>query len=400
MNTSPPRALEGLKVLDLSRVLAGPYCSMLLGDMGADVLKVERPGAGDDTRHWGPPWQGEFSAYFLSVNRNKRSLTLDLKHPRGLEILKRLLLQADVLLENFRVGTLDKLGLTQEWLQEHCPSLIICRFSGYGQEGPNAQRPGYDFAIQAEAGVMSITGPGEGAPHKVGVAVVDVTAGLYASQAILGALLYRERSGRGQEIDVSLWDAQLGWLVNVAQNALVTGNIPGRFGNEHPTIVPYQTFETATEPFALAVGNDRQYQRLCALLQAPELWNDERFQTNAGRVEHRKALIPMLQAVFVRRSREEWLASIQEAGIPCAPIQNIQEALTSEQSRARGSVLSITHPDAGDILQVAPVARMSETPPSLRLPPPALGEHSRQVLEEWLALSENEWLELQALKVV
>ncbi|HEY5902370.1 MAG TPA: CoA transferase, partial [Anaerolineales bacterium] len=287
----PDAALAGLRVLDFSRVLAGPYCTMLLADFGAQVIKVESP-AGDDTRQWGPPWLDGESAYFLSVNRSKRSIVLDLKKPAGLEIARRLAARADVLVENFKAGAMAGFGLDYASLSRTNPGLIYCSITGYGQDGPCRSLAGYDFIIQAESGLMSITGPVEGPPYKVGVAIVDITAGMFASHAILAALHHRDQSGRGQYIDVSLFDSQLGWLANVAQNYLVSGQAPRRYGNAHANIVPYEVFQTLDGWLALGVGNDRQFQSLCELAGRLDLWADTRFQTNPGRVVHRLDLIP------------------------------------------------------------------------------------------------------------
>jgi formyl-CoA transferase len=383
-------ALGGLRVLDLSRVLAGPYCTMLLADLGAEVIKVENPNAGDDTRQWGPPWLDGLSAYFLSVNRNKRSLALDLKHPKGQEIARRLAEKADVLVENFKVGAAAKLGLDYPALAQINPGLVYCSITGYGQDGPDYSKAGYDFIIQAEGGLMSITGPADGPPYKVGVAVVDITAGMYASHAILAALIHRQQTGRGQYIDIALLDAQLGWLANVAQNYLVTGQAPQRHGNAHPNIVPYEAFQTADGYLALGVGNDRQYQRLCGVLGRPDLWADERFQTNPSRVDHRQALVPLLQAVFITRPTGEWISALSEVGIPVGPINDIPAALKHPQAQARQMVQQIDRPSGVAVPLVGPVAKFSETPAKIYAPPPRLGEHSRQILAEDLGLLPEE----------
>src|SRR5215204_1695908 len=290
--------LEGFRILDLSRVLAGPYCTMLLGDLGAEVLKVERPGVGDDTRAWGPPFADGESAYYLCANRNKKSITVNLKSTAGQDIIRQLARISDVLVENYKVGELATLGLGYEDLKQSNPGLVYCSITGYGQTGPDKDLPGYDFVIQGRGGVMSITGAPDGEPMKVGVAVVDITAGLYAANAIQAALLARSKTGKGQAIDIALLDAQVAWLANVASNYLVSGKQPGRFGNAHPTIVPYQSFRARDGFFCLAVGNDGQWQKLCTLVDQPELVRDPRFATNPARVQHREALIPRLQAIF------------------------------------------------------------------------------------------------------
>ncbi len=391
MNATTPamKALADIRVLDLSRILAGPYATMMLADLGAEVIKVEQPGVGDGTRAWGPPWVGPFSAYYLSVNRNKRSVTINLKSERGRELIKALVLRSDILVENFKVGTMKRLGLDYDTLAAIHPGLIYCSISGYGQTGPYKDRPGYDFMIQAHGGVMSITGPVEGPPYKVGVAVVDVTAGLYAVSAILAALHHRERTGQGQYIDIALLDAQVGWLVNVAQNYFATGEKPKRYGNAHPNIVPYETFETADGYLALAVGADAQYQRLCQVIGRPDLWKDERFQTNAGRVTHRDVLIPQLQEVFRTRPTQAWLDALWAAKIPASPINDIPAVFADPQVQHRDMAQTIQHPQAGELTLLGPVPKLSRTPAAIRTPPPMLGEHTDAVLQELLGLDED-----------
>lgn len=381
-----PAALRGIRVLDLSRVLAGPFCAMQLADLGADVIKVEQPGYGDATRHWGPPWIGEGegrqSAYFISVNRNKRSLTLNLKREEGRAIARRLAAQADVLVENFKVGTAARWGLDYETLRAANPGLIYCAISGYGQTGPDRERPGYDFIVQAEGGVMSITGPAEGPPYKVGVAVSDVVAGLYATTAVLAALRHRENTGEGQYIDVALFDAQLAWLANVASNHLVSGETPGRYGNAHPNIVPYQTFPTADGHLALGVGSDGQFRRLCAVLERPSLAEDRRFRTNPERVAHREALVAALAAAFRARPTAAWIAALRAADIPAAPINDVGQALSHPQTAAREMVTAVSHPQTGSIPLVNSPLNLSAAPPAIRRPPPLLGEQTTAVLAE------------------
>ncbi len=374
-------ALAGVQVLDFSRVLAGPYCTMLLADFGADVVKIESL-TGDDTRQWGPPWLNGQSAYYLSVNRNKRSITLDLNQLKGQDIARRLVKKADVLVENFKVGTMSKFGLGYESLAQDNPSLVYCSITGYGQNGPCHSLAGYDFIIQAEGGLMSIIGPVDGPPYKVGVAIVDITAGLFASHAILAALHHREKTGQGQYIDVALFDSQLGWLANVAQNYLVSGEMPQRYGNAHANIVPYEIFKTSDGYLALGVGNDRQYQCLCEIAQRPDLWLDSRFQTNPGRVMHRRELIPLLQAVFRSRPTAEWIALLKEKGIPVGPINDIPTALNHPQTVARHMVQEVRHTEGSPVPLVGPVAKLSKTPAKISALPPTLGEHTHKILEE------------------
>jgi formyl-CoA transferase len=388
------KALAGVRVIDFSRVLAGPYCTMLLADLGAEVIKIEHPIGGDDTRQWGPPWLNGQSAYYLCINRNKRSVALNLKHPRGLDLAKRLIATADVLVENFKVGTMEQFGLDYATLSRQHPGLIYCSITGYGQTGPHRERPGYDFIIQAEGGVMSITGPPEGPPYKVGVAIVDVTAGLFASHAILAALYYRQRSGRGQYIDVALLDSQVAWLINVAENYLISGEPPIRYGNAHPNIVPYEVFETADGYLALGVGNDKQYQRLCELADRLDLWQDERFQSNPARVSHRATLIPLWQEVFRTRPTAAWVEALNAHGIPAAPINDLPAVFRHPQVLARQMLQYVPHPQVGDIPQIGPVAKLSETPAQICQPPPTLGEHTHEILREELNLEEEEISEL------
>lgn len=378
----PSGSLSGLRIVDCSRVLAGPYCTMLLADYGADVIKVEQPGIGDGTRQWGPPWLGGESAYFLSVNRNKKSLTLNLKTSAGRRILKELAAKADIFIENFKPGAMQEMGLDYAALRALNPGLVYCSISGYGQNGPYRDRPGYDFVIQAQGGIMSISGPVAGEPYKVGVAVVDITAGLFAASAILAALHHRERTGHGQYIDVALLDAQVAWLANVAQNYLATGEAPGRYGNAHPNIVPYETFPTADGQIALAVGTDQQYQRFCRVAARPDLAEDARFRTNADRVIHRGVLIPELQALFRTRPSAEWLDLLLAAGIPSGPLNDIPTILNDPQIQAREMVQEVQHDTAGTIKLLGPVAHLSETPARIHSAPPTLGAHVDEILRD------------------
>jgi formyl-CoA transferase len=393
--------LEGVRVLDLSRVLAGPYCTMMLGDLGADIIKIEAPGSGDDTRHWGPPFaQGGESAYFLCVNRNKRSLTLNLKSEQGLQILKELIRQSNILVENFRVDTMEKWGLDYEALQILRPGLIYCTITGYGYTGPYRHLPGYDFIIQAQGGLMSITGPEEGEPYKVGVAIADITAGLFACNAILAALFEHQRSGRGQRIDISLLDSQIAWLANVGSNYLISGEKPIRYGNAHPNIVPYQTFKASDGYFALGIGNDNQWKQFCEKAGKKEWAEDIRFQTNANRVKNRNDLIPLLDELFGQSEISHWLPIMETIGVPCGPINSIDRALEDPQVRAREMVIEVSHPKAGAIQMVASPLKIPTAPTVVRLPPPMLGEHSEQILHELLGFDGNILQNLRTEQVI
>ncbi len=374
------KALEGIKVLDMSRILAGPYIGMMLGDYGADVIKIEQPGSGDGTRKWGPPWVGDQAAYFFSANRNKKSLTLDLKNEKGLEILHQLLETADVFIENFKVGGLAKFGLDYQSLKEQYPRLIYVSVTGYGQNGPDKNKPGYDAMIQAQGGIMSITGPQDGMPHKVGVAIVDVTTGLYATTGVLAALNHRHQTGKGQHVDVALLDSQVGWLVNIAQNYLANGEPPGRYGNAHPSLVPYETFETADGHIVLAIGSDEQYRKFCIMAERADLWEDTRYQTNHGRVSLRDELLPEIRKTMTTRRSEDWLNSCAEITVPAGPINTIDQVLEMPQIKARQMVQTVEHTTEGEIKILGPVPKLSETPAEIFLPPPALSEHTDEIL--------------------
>ncbi len=375
--------LAGLRVLDLSRVLAGPLCTMVLGDLGAEVIKVERPGGGDDTRSWGPPWaegpEGRESAYYLCANRNKRSVAADLKTEAGRALVRRLAVEADVLIENFFPGTMERWGLGYERLAADNPGLVFCSVTGYGSEGPEAGRPGYDFAVQARAGWLAVTGEPEGEPMKAGMALADVLTGQNAAVAILAALRERDRSGRGQRVEVALFDSALAGLVNVGQAALVTGREPRRWGNAHATIVPYQAFHAADRPFVLAVGNDAQWRRCCAALGLDALAADPRFATNPLRVEHRDTLVAMLAQRLRERPAAEWLDALEAAGVPCAPVQGVREALHDPAFAGRGGLWEMEGPTFGRTASVGSPIRFSRTPVALRRPPPGLGEHTAEV---------------------
>jgi formyl-CoA transferase len=388
---SMDQPLSGIKVLDLSRVLAGPYCSMMLGDMGADVIKVELPKVGDDTRHWGPPEAGGEAAYYLCVNRNKRSMTVNMKTPEGREIIRRLALQSDILIENYKVGTLKKLGLSYEDLRSDHPGLIYCSITGFGQDGPLSDKPGYDFMIQGLGGIMSFTGEPDGPPMKVGVAIVDITAGLFACSAIVAALRHRDLTGRGQFIDIALLDAVVAWLANVGSNYLVSGELPRRYGNAHPNIVPYEPFKTKDGSYvALAVGNDRQWQDYCRLAGLDHLAGDPRFATNPKRVLHRDILIPLVAEKMLEKTGEEWLRELDAMKIPCGPINTLDKVFSHPQILARQMVAEVPHPTAGSVKLVASPMKLSDTPCGIRRHPPLLGEHTAEILEQELGYTAEE----------
>ena len=388
--------LHGVRVLDLTRVLAGPYCTMFLGDLGAEVVKIEQPGVGDDTRSWGPPFQGGESAYFLCVNRNKRSVTLDLRTPDGIALLRRLALRADVLMENFRPGTLAGWGLSETEIRRENPRLIYASLSAFGASGPLKDLPGYDLAMQAWGGLMSVTGPAGGEPSKVGVAIIDVVAGLMLGQSIAAALYAREKTGEGQRIETSLMEAEVASLINAGSNYLVTGQVPGRWGNAHPNIVPYQSFPTADGHLVVAMANEAIWARFCRTAGRPELAEDPRFDTNAHRVENRETLIELLNELFRGRPRGEWIDLLNDAGVPCSPVQDIGEVFESPQVRATGMLREIDHPTAGKVRMAGLPVKFSGTPASIRLAPPLLGEHNEQVLREWLELDEAEVEEVRS----
>ncbi|MBR2514116.1 MAG: CoA transferase [Halomonas sp.] len=382
------KPLAGIKVLDISRVLAGPWCGQMLADMGAEVIKIERPVSGDDTRHWGPPWLSGSaeSAYYLCANRGKRSVTVDMAKPEGQALIKQLAAQSDVLLENFKVGGLKKYGLDYASLKAINPGLIYCSITGFGQESPYAHRAGYDFMIQAMGGIMSLTGkpdgePG-GGPVKSGVAFTDIFTGLYAANAVLAALYQRRDTGDGCHIDMALMDVQVGVLANQALNYLTSGQVPQRLGNSHPNIVPYQAFATADGHMIVAVGNDEQFKRFCQVLSLPELAQDKRFASNGERVAHREQLVPLLEAALAQRSTDEWLAAFEAVGVPSGPINTLDRVFDDPHVQARGLKQTLPHSQAGQVDLVANPIRINGESMSATTAPPSLGEHTERVLEE------------------
>jgi crotonobetainyl-CoA:carnitine CoA-transferase CaiB-like acyl-CoA transferase len=382
MENGPKLPLEGVRVLDLSRVLAGPYATMVLGDLGADVLKVEHPERGDDTRHWGPPFAGGESAYFLSVNRNKRSIGIDLKDPDGFERVEKLAAGADVMIENWRRGALEKLGLGYEKLKRANPDLIYCSITGFGP-GPDEDRPGYDFLVQARGGVMGITGQPGGEPTKVGVAIADIVCGLFASNAILAALHRRSVTGEGARIEVPLFESTLGWLANRGQEYLTSGEDTGLIGNAHPSIVPYQTFDAEDKPLVVAVGNNTQFANLCKVIGRPELAEDERFATNPDRVANREALISELQREFSERPADEWADELRAAGVPSGPVNTLADVLADEHLLGSGMLQELNHPSAGHIEMLASPILIEGERLSIRRPPPTLGQHTDETYDDW-----------------
>lgn len=379
-NNAQVAALNGIKVLDLSRVLAGPSCTQILADLGAEVIKIERPGVGDETRHWAPPnFSDGTSAYFATINRNKKSVTVDMSQAKGQEIIRDLAREADILVENFKVGGLKKYGLDYDTLKEINPRLIYASLTGFGQTGPDAAKPGYDYIIQGLSGLMSITGPTEGLPHKVGVAVVDLFTGLQLTVGVQAALIAREKTGLGQHVDVSLLDSAVAMTANVGMNYLANNEVPPRLGNEHPNIVPYQVFEVANKQhLILACGNDGQFASVCRVMQ--EAWDqDERFKTNPLRVQNRRVLVPLIQSVFLNKSRDEWLALFEAAGVPCGPINNVAEALNLPQVLHREMVVGFEE-QGSPVRTLGNPIRLSATPVTYRSAPPSIGQHTDEVL--------------------
>lgn len=389
--------LKDIRVLDITRALAGPYCTMMLGDLGADVIKVERPGSGDETRGWGPPFVGKpygrypgESAYFIAANRNKRSLTVNIQSKDGQEMIRKLAGISDVLVENYRTGDLDRLGLGYNDIHALHPKLIYCSVSGYGRTGPYANRPGYDAVIQGEGGMMSITGPVEGPPSRVGIPITDITSGMFAATAILAALHARDITGRGQLVDISLFDAHIALLTNVASNYLIGKEPPGRYGNAHPNLVPYDAFAARDGWFVVGVANDKQWGLLCDLLARPEWKTDGRFAANRDRVANRDTLVAEINRIFSQRNVDEWLADLTKAGLPCGRINSIPEVFSHPQAQAREMALETEHPSAGPVRVTGFPYKFSETPAELHRPPPMLGEHTQEVLTGLLGYSEAE----------
>ncbi|WP_296947009.1 CaiB/BaiF CoA-transferase family protein [uncultured Massilia sp.] len=412
---TPPNALPGalnhIRVLDLSRVLAGPWCSQNLADLGADVIKIERPGAGDDTRAWGPPYAADAAgnptteaAYYLSANRGKRSVTVDIASSEGQALLRDLVRHCDVVIENFKVGHLKRYGLDYESLQAIKPDLVYCSITGFGQDGPYAHRAGYDFLIQGMGGLMSITGerddlPG-GGPQKAGVAITDLMTGMYATVAVLAALTHRDRTGQGQRIDMSLLDTQVAMLANVGSNYLNSGKRPRRWGNAHANIVPYQTFACRDGHLIVATGNDGQYRKFVEAGGRPELAHDARFATNPLRVQNRDALVPLLAAMVREKDRDDWIALLEEAGVPCGPINELDEVFANEQVQARGMQIALPHPQAGEVKLVRSPMKLSALPSTSDKAPPLLGQHTDEVLREVLGKSGEEIAALRAKRVL
>ena len=392
--------LSGITVLDLSRVLSGPYCTMQLADMGARVIKIERPGAGDDTRAWGPPFIKGESAYFLSINRNKESITLNFKHPEGRKILDDLIARADILVENFRPGTMDDMGLGYEALHARHPRLIYTSISGFGHTGPARERAGYDAVLQGEAGIMSITGPAEGSGYKVGIAIADLASGLFAAQGTLLALYAREKTGVGQHVDVAMLDSVAALLTYQAGIYFANGEPPKRAGNAHPTVAPYETFRAKDGDVILAAGNDDLWKKFCKVADLEAHVADPRFATNRERVRNYAALRPIVAEAFLTKTRDQWLALLNDAGIPAGPVRDLHEVLTDEQLIARDMVHTLQHATAGMVQVLGVPVKLSDTTGSVRTPPPALGEHTDRVLTEYLGLSPAKVTELRSARVL
>ncbi len=399
-NTGTDLPLSGIRILDLSRILAGPYCSMILGDLGAEIIKVERPGVGDDTRTWGPPFAGGESAYYLSCNRNKRSITIDLKKPEGIELIKEFVKTSDVLLENFTPGLMKKFGLDYDTLREINPRLIYCSITAYGQDGPYRDRPGYDMVLSAVGGLMWITGEPERDSVKVGVAITDVVTGVYASGSIMASLLWRERSGKGQFIDISLLDAQVSCLANIGSSYLVAGKEAQHWGTAHESIVPYQVFKTADMPVAIAVANQKLWINFCKAVGKEEWIDDPKFESNPKRVENRVEMIDLVQKVLLTKSCDEWMKLLVDASIPCGPVNTMESLFSDPQVLHRNMVAEIPHETIGTLKLAGIPIKYSETNLSVKLPPPRLGEHTDEILSDVLDYDEEKIRQLRENKVV
>ena len=404
-------ALSHIRVLDLSRVLAGPWCAQNLADLGADVIKVERPGAGDDTRHWGPPFakdangnETKESAYFICINRNKRSITIDIAKPEGQEIIRKLATESDVVIENYKVGDLAKYGLDYESLKKVKPDLVYCSVTGFGQTGPYAQRPGYDFIIQGMGGFMSVTGEAEdfegASPQKSGVAIADIFTGMYASSVILAAIIHRDRTGEGQYIDMSLLDTQIAVMANMSSAYLTSGEVPKRWGNASQIIVPYQTFPTSDGWMIVAAGNDGQFRHFVTVGGEAHLADNPLYLSNPLRVQHRKQLVPLLEQMTRKKPKGEWITLLEKAKVPCGPINNLKEVFENEQVIARNVLLNVPHPTVGNMKLVASPMKLSKTPTEVRMAPPTLGQHTEEILHDRLKLNDQAIHELRAKGII
>ena len=400
MNDAANGPLAGTRVVDLTRILAGPLCTMMLGDMGADVIKVEPPDKGDDTRGWGPPFVAGEAAYFLGVNRNKRSLTLNMAVPAGQKILAGLVEKADVLIDNFRIGTLEKWGFTDAWFEQHAPRLVRCSITGYGSTGPKAALPGYDFILQAESGLMSICGEPDGGPTKYGVAIVDVCTGMLASNSILAALNARHRTGKGQKVELSLYETSLAMLINVASNYLTAGRNGGRFGNGHPSIVPYTTYQAADAMVAIGIGNERQFGRIAEVLGHPEWAKDPRFTSNRARVENRDVIDGLINEALSHDDADAWLDKLKAVGVPCGRINSVADALDDPHTAARDMIETVEHSTIGALKMLGIPFKFSDTACSVRRAPPTLGQHNDEILAGELGLDAKAIAELRQAKVI
>jgi crotonobetainyl-CoA:carnitine CoA-transferase CaiB-like acyl-CoA transferase len=400
MNDAANGPLAGTRVVDLTRILAGPLCTMMLGDMGAEVIKVEPPDRGDDTRGWGPPFVAGEAAYFLGVNRNKRSLTLNMAAPAGQKILAGLVEKADVLIDNFRIGTLEKWGFTDAWFEQHAPRLVRCSITGYGSTGPKAALPGYDFILQAESGLMSICGEPDGGPTKYGVAIVDVCTGMLASNSILAALNARHRTGKGQKVELSLYETSLAMLINVASNYLTAGRNAGRFGNGHPSIVPYTTYQAADAMVAIGIGNERQFGRVAEVLGHTEWAKDPRFTSNRARVENRDVIDGFINEALSHDDADAWLDKLKAVGVPCGRINSVADALDDPHTAARDMIETVEHSTIGALKMLGIPFKFSDTACSVRRAPPTLGQHNDEILKSELGLDEKAIAELRQAKVI